>query len=297
MLFGALEAGGTKMVCAVGNEKGELLNQAVFKTRTPDETMPEMLRFFSGYPLAALGIASFGPLELHEDSEKYGFITATPKTAWIDYPLLPTFRGALNVPVGLDTDVNGAALAEYRLGAAKGLLSCLYVTVGTGVGGGLIVNGAPVHGLMHPELGHMLLKPDESDPMPRGVCPYHEGCLEGLASGPAIEKRWGKSAAELPPDHPAWRLEAEYLAQMCVNAMMTVSPEKIILGGGVMHQKHLYAMIAARAEALLNGYIRADGIRGGLTDYIVAPGLSDRAGILGALLLAMDAGQRGARNA
>lgn len=289
VVLGAIEAGGTKMVCAVGDETGRITERAVFPTLSPKETMPALIGFFASRAIQALGAASFGPLDLNPSSARFGYITATPKRLWIDYPLLPVLKKALSVPIGLDTDVNGAALGEARLGAAKGLSSCLYVTVGTGIGGGVVIGGAPVHGLMHPELGHILLKPDPDDPMPRGVCPYHESCLEGLASGPSIEKRWGKSAQELAKDHPAWRLEAEYLAQMCVDAMMMFSPEKIILGGGVMHQAHLYPLIRERVKALLNGYIRADAFRDGLDNYITAPGLGDHAGITGALLLAADA--------
>jgi len=182
-----------------------------------------------------------------------------------------------------------AALAEWKLGAARGLNSCMYVTVGTGVGAGLVVEGRLVHGLLHPELGHMLLRPESGDPAPKGFCPFHEGCIEGLASGPAMEKRWGRKAYELPPDHEAWDLEADYLAQMCMNALCAFSPEKIILGGGVMQQKHLFPRIREKTKVLLNGYIRHPRILNGMEDLITEPGLGTRSGALGALLLAREA--------
>ena len=292
MLFGALEAGGTKMVLSIGNEKNEILERASIPTRGPEETIREMNEWFAARGISALGIGTFGPVELSEGSPKYGWITTTPKLEWIDTPLLPAMRGALGVPALIDTDVNAAALAEYELGAARGLRSCFYVTVGTGVGAGLVVEGNLVHGMMHPEFGHVLLRQEEDDPTPDGFCPYHKGCLEGLANGPAIEKRWGRSAKELPEDHPAWDLEARYLAQMCIAAICTVSPEKIILGGGVMQQKHLFPRIRAAVRERLNGYIATPQILEEIDNYIVEPGLGTASGAMGALLLARRAMQR-----
>ena len=288
-LYGALEAGGTKMVLAIVNEQGELLEKTSLPTHSPSETMPQMISFFQNSPISSLGIGGFGPLDLNPASKTYGHITATPKLAWRDYPVLTAFREALHIPVGLDTDVNGAALAEASLGVAKGLSSCLYITVGTGIGGGVIIHGKPVHGLMHPEIGHIPVKPAPSDPMPQGICPYHGCCLEGMASGPAIEKRWGVSAKELPDTHPAWELEADYLAQLCASAMLSFSPEKIIMGGGVMQKKFLFPMIREKTLSLLHGYITHSVIDGGLKDYIVEPGLDTNSGILGAYLLAKQA--------
>ena len=231
MKYGALEAGGTKMVVAVADEGLHILARESIPTLTPAETMPRILDFFRMHQPDALGVGSFGPLDLHPASPTYGYITKTPKLAWCDYPLLPEMQKALGVPCALDTDVNAAALCEAELGAARGVKNCVYVTVGTGIGAGVYCEGNLVHGLMHPEWGHMLLAPRADDPMPQGVCPYHTACLEGLASGPAIEKRWGVSARELPQGHKAWALEAHYLAQMCVAALMILSPEKIVLGG------------------------------------------------------------------
>ena len=286
MRFGALEAGGTKMVLSVGNEKNELLEQAVIPTETPEKTIPAMISWFRDKNVVSLGIGSFGPVDLRTKSKTYGWITKTPKPGWSDQPLLPLIRDALGVPALIDTDVNAAALAEWKLGAAKGLSSCVYVTVGTGIGAGLVAEGRLVHGLVHPELGHIFLRREPDDPTPVGFCPYHRGCLEGLASGPAIEKRWGRKANELPPEHPAWDLEAAYLAQMCVNAICAYSPEKIILGGGVMQQKHLFPLIRQKTLALLNGYIQAEEILDGIDAYIVEPGLGTKSGAAGALLLA-----------
>ena len=289
MYFGTLEAGGTKMVLSVGNEKNELLEQASIPTEAPEKTIPAMIEWFRDKGIVSLGIGSFGPVDLNRDSATYGWITKTPKPGWSDKPLLPPMRDALGVPALIDTDVNAAALAEWKLGAAKGLNSCVYVTVGTGVGAGLVIGGALVHGLVHPEMGHMLLRQEAEDRTPDGFCPYHRGCLEGLASGPAIEKRWGRKAYDLPPDHEAWTLEAAYLAQMCMNAVCAYSPEKIILGGGVMQQKHLFPMIRKKTLELLNGYVQAKEILEGIDTYITEPGLGTKSGAVGALLLARQA--------
>ena len=291
MYFGTLEAGGTKMVLSVGNENNELLEQASIPTEAPEKTIPAMIEWFRDKGIAALGIGTFGPVDLRKDSPTYGWITKTPKPGWSDKPLLPPMRDALGVPALIDTDVNAAALAEWKLGAAKGLNSCLYVTVGTGIGAGLVIEGNLVHGLVHPELGHLLLCPEPGDPSPAGFCPYHRGCLEGLAAGPAIEKRWGKKGYELPLDHEAWDLEASYLAQMCMNVICAFSPEKIILGGGVMQQKHLFPLIREKTLKLLNSYVQAKEILEGIDSYIVEPGLGTKSGATGALLLAQQAYQ------
>lgn len=289
--YGALEAGGTKMVLSWLDENGQMLERLSIPTREPENTMPAMAAFFREHPIDALGIGCFGPLDLNPASPTYGSITATPKLSWRNYPILQEFIRQLNVPAALDTDVNGAALAEVRLGAARGLSSCLYVTVGTGIGGGLIIGGKPVHGLVHPEIGHQLMQPAANDPTPDGFCPYHKHCLEGLAAGPAIEKRWGISAKELPHDHPAWDLETTYLAQMCHNAIMAFSPEKIILGGGVMQQEFLFPIIRRKVLESLGGYVCSPAVDRGLEDYIVAPGLGVNSGVMGAYLLAQQAAE------
>ncbi len=286
MLLGALEAGGTKMICSLGDEQGHLLDRARFETWSPEETMPELLHYFAGKGIDALGIGSFGPLDLNPSSPTYGCITTTPKAKWQHYPLKKAFEDALNVPVALDTDVNAAVLAEQRLGAARGVSTCLYVTVGTGIGGGVMVNGELVHGLIHPELGHMLLRPAKDDPAPDGFCPFHASCAEGLASGTAIRKRWGVRAEELPLEHPAWQLEADYLAQLCMNALAVFSPEKIILGGGVMQKAGLIGLVRQSLQRMAGGYWQHKMLEEGLDEYIVLPALNGNSGAIGALLLA-----------
>ena len=289
MRLGALEAGGTKMVCAIGDENGNVFERESFPTKMPEETMPNIIAYFKEKGIEALGVSSFGPLNLDEKDSHYGDITTTPKPGWANYPLRRVLMEELGVPVGIDTDVNGAAMAEALIGAGKGLDSLVYYTIGTGIGGGAMVDGKRLHGLVHPEMGHMLLRPHKDDPTPRGFCPYHDGCLEGMANGPAIEKRWGVSAKELPEDHPAWDLEAEYLAQMCVNTIVVLSPKMIVLGGGVMHQMHLFPKIRKRTQELLNGYVAHDAVRVNIDNYIVPPALGDNAGAAGSLLLAVEA--------
>ena len=286
MLLGALEARGTKMICSTGDAQGRIFTRVSIPTAAPEETMEKIIAFFREARVDALGVASFGPLDLREGSPTYGYITSTPKPGWGNYPLLPALEGALGVPAAFDTDVNAAALGEATLGAAAGLSSCVYVTVGTGVGAGIFAEGRLVHGLVHPEFGHFTLRAHPDDPSPRGFCPYHEGCVEGLASGFSMENRWGQKAHLLPEGHPAWEIEAYYLAQMCQAAVVILSPEKIILGGGVMQQAHLFAAVREKARALLGGYVRHPAILEGMADYIVPPGLGVHSGVTGALLLA-----------
>ncbi len=290
MFIGALEAGGTKMVCSIGDERGNILQRAGFPTQMPEETINAIIDFIGRFGVKALGIGSFGPLDLHPSSPTYGCIMRCPRKEWSGYPLLSKLRSALSVPCAIDTDVNAAALAESILGAGKGTNSLLYVTVGSGIGGGLVLGDRIVHGLVHPEWGHMLMRPVRSETVPDGFCPFHRGCLEGLASGPAIEKRWGLSPRLMTPDHPAWDMEAEYLAEMCVNAIMTVSPEKIVLGGGVMQQSHLFPRVRSRVLELLGGYVLSDAVsKEGIGKYIVPPGLGVNSGVVGALLLGAQA--------
>lgn len=290
--IGALEAGGTKMVLAVYDEGGQELERLTIPTETPDITMPVMIDFFRSHAVDALGVGSFGPLDLRPDSPTYGFITSTPKLAWKDYPLLPRLLDGRDIPAAIDTDVNAAVIAEAELGAARGCESAVYVTVGTGVGGGVYVNGQTVHGLLHPEVGHMLLRPHPDDPIPHGVCPYHDGCLEGLAAGPAIGARVGGDARELDDAHPAFAIEAHYLAQMCVNLILTVSPERILLGGGVMQRAALLPMVRAETVRLLNGYVQASAITQDIDRYIVAPALFPVSGLVGSYLIGKQAMER-----
>jgi len=292
-MYGAIEAGGTKFVCAIGAGPGNLETVRI-PTTTPAATIESALDFFTRRraELQAVGIASFGPVDLNPESWTYGYITSTPKQGWDNCDLAGAIRKSLNVPVGFDTDVNGAAIGEARWGAARGLSDFLYLTVGTGIGGGAMVGGRVLHGLTHPEMGHIRVPHDRvADPFD-GCCPYHKDCLEGLASGPAIEARWGKPAHELPPEHPAFALEAKYLALGLATWVCTLSPQRIILGGGVMQQTRLFATIRAELLQLLNGYIDAREITDCADQYVVAPGLGTQSGVLGALALAEDAAAR-----
>ncbi len=289
MRIGALEAGGTKMVLGIFDEEGRLLEKTRMPTRSPDKTMPDMIAFFQENQIERLGIGCFGPLDLREDSPDYGNITSTPKADWRNYPLLRTFQEALGVPAAIDTDVNAAALAECRMGAARGCSSAVYVTVGTGIGAGVIVHGKTVHGLMHPEVGHMLIHPHPNDPLPRGICSYHDNCLEGLASGPALAKKAGQNPENLPDDDPIFTLEAGYLSQMCVNLIMVLCPEKIIIGGGVMQRGSLLNLIRKETVRMLGGYIQVPEITARIDSYIVMPELYPISGLIGAWLLGKEA--------
>ncbi len=287
-LYGGIEAGGTKFVCAVGTGPDDVRADVQFPTTTPQETIGRAIDFLAPFQarLSAIGIASFGPVDLNPASPTYGHITSTPKPGWANTDLAGAVGRALDLPVGFDTDVNGAALGEHRWGAAQGLDTFLYLTIGTGIGGGGMVGGKLMHGLVHPEMGHIRLPHDrEADPF-EGVCPYHGDCLEGLATGPALEARWGQRGETLPADHPAWPLEAHYLALGLVNLICTLSPQRIILGGGVMVERHLFPLIRAEVQELLNGYVQAPEILDDIDHYIVPPVLADRAGVLGAIALA-----------
>lgn len=284
--FGALEAGGTKMVCAIGNENGQILERVSIPTETPEKTMPALIDFFKDKGLAAIGIGCFGPVDLDKNSKTYGFITSTPKLSWKNYPIVAEFEKALGIPVGFDTDVNAAALGEAVWGCTKTVKNSIYITVGTGVGVGVIIDGKPYHGMIHPEGGHIFISRRKDDPMEQGICPYHATCLEGLASGPAIEKRWGVKGAALSDRKEVWELEAYYLGQAICTYIMTLSPERIILGGGVMHQTQLLPLVREKYKALLNGYIKTKELED-LDSYIVVQSLDDKQGIMGALKLGM----------
>jgi fructokinase len=278
---GGIEAGGSKFVCAVGNGPDNLESLEI-PTTSPAETMPRVIEFFRGRgPVEALGIGSFGPIDPDPQSATFGFITSTPKPAWRNFDLAGAIREALHVPVAFDTDVNAAALGEFLWGAAQRLHTFLYLTVGTGVGGGGMLNGRLMHGRRHPEMGHIRVPRDsERDPF-SGNCPYHGDCLEGLAAAPALEARWGQHPQALPADHPAWELEAHYLAMGIANLTCVLSPQRVVLGGGVMRREELYPMVREKVSILLNGYVDAPDI--------VAPGLGARAGVLGAIALAKSA--------
>jgi fructokinase len=290
-LYGGLEAGGSKCVCAVGTGPDDVHAVTRIATTTPSETIARVVRFFASYrdSLVALGIGAFGPLDPHPDSASFGYITSTPKPGWAYTDLAGAMRQAFHLPVAFDTDVNAAALGEYRWGAAQGLDTFVYLTIGTGIGGGAMVNGRTLHGLLHPEMGHIRLPHDwQADPF-SGHCPYHGDCLEGLAAGSALEARWGEPGAALPPDHSAWTLEAHYLALALVTYVCTLAPQRIIMGGGVMQQTHLFPRIRREVQQLLNDYVQTPTLQERIDDYIVPPVLGDRAGVLGALALAQQA--------
>jgi fructokinase len=280
-MLGAIEAGGTKFVCAVGDEKGNIAERIQIPTTVPGDTIPKVIDFFKGYPIKAIGIGSFGPIDVTIESPTYGQITSTPKPGWRDFPFVQSLKEAFSVPVGFNTDVNAAALGEATFGAARGLDSCLYITVGTGIGAGAIVHGKLLQGLTHPEMGHILVRRHPNDRY-EGKCPYHQDCLEGLAAGPAIEARWGEKGVSLVDREEVWDLEGYYIAQALMQYILILFPKKIILGGGVMNQKQVFTSIYKFLPEFINGYVMLPG----LPDYIVSPGLGDDAGITGSLLLA-----------
>lgn len=283
MRIGALEAGGTKMVCAIGNEKGEIFEKISIPTKTPETTMPEMIQWFKAKKIEALGIGCFGPIDPDKDSPTYGYITSTPKLAWKDYNIVGAFEECLSCPVGFDTDVNGSALGEVTFGQAKGKKNIVYLTVGTGIGAGVYAEGKLLHGMLHPEAGHILMRRREDDHY-EGKCPYHKTCLEGLAAGPAIEERWGKKGIELQDQDEVWDLEAYYLAQALTDYILILAPQLIILGGGVMHQEQLFTRIRSYVKEMLNGYIKTKELED-IDHYIVPASLHDDQGIMGALEL------------
>jgi fructokinase len=285
-MLGAIEAGGTKFVCAVGDEKGHIVDRIQIPTTVPAETMPKVVEFFKQHPVKAIGVGSFGPIDVNRESATYGNITSTPKPGWRDYPFVQSLRDAFSVPIGFNTDVNAAALGEATFGAAKGLDSCLYITVGTGIGAGAIVQGKLIQGLSHPEMGHILVRRHPNDEF-RGKCPYHHDCLEGLAAGPAIEERWGAKGDLLVDRMEVWDLEGYYIAQALMQYVLILSPKKIILGGGVMNQKQVFSSVYKYLKEFVNEYVALPE----LTEYIVGPGLGDNAGITGSLMLAHQAFQ------
>lgn len=290
-LFGGIEAGGTKFVCAIGTGPHDLRARTRFPTTAPDETIAQAIAYFQQQPepIDALGIGSFGPVDLMPTSPTYGWITTTPKDGWRQTDLYGALQRALDVPVGFDTDVNAAAIAEQRWGAAQHTDTILYITVGTGVGGGVLVDGKPVHGLLHPETGHIPVRHDwQADPF-AGICPFHGDCLEGLACGPALAARWGRPAETLPADHPAWELEAGYIAHGLVSCIYAFAPQRIILGGGVLQNEHLLPRIRVRVQDLLHGYLQTPAILEHIDTYIVSPALGGDAGVLGAIALAQQA--------
>lgn len=288
--YGALEAGGTKMVCAIGTENGEILEKVRIPTEEPRVCMQNILNFFQGKDLAALGVGCFGLLNLDRKDASFGSITTTPKLQWRNYPIYQQLRDALGIPVGIDTDVNAAAIGESAWGCTRDVETSIYVTVGTGIGVGVILNGAPFHGMIHPEAGHIAVCRRGDDPMVRGVCPYHANCAEGFASGPAIAQRWGRPAEELLDCAAVWEMEAYYIGQIICSYIYTYSPERIVLGGGVGEQELLLPLIRTEVKRQLGGYVQGKGLDH-LESYIVHSELNGQQGVLGCIKLAMDAEQ------
>ena len=284
-IFGALEAGGTKMVCAYGYADGSIIDRITIPTTTPEETMPKIISFFENRGICALGVGTFGPVDVDPDSDTFGKILDSPKIAWQHYPIRDVLKEALKVPVNVDTDVNGSCLGEMTFGCAKGLDNVVYLTIGTGIGAGIAVGGKLVHGMGHPEFGHIFVNRVRGDEY-KGFCPFHDNCLEGLAAGPAIAGRWGRKASELSGDEKVWELEADYIAQGLMALVMTVSPRKIVLGGGVMNQTQLFPIIRKKLLEKINGYVKGRELSD-IDNYVVPPSLNDDQGILGALQLAV----------
>lgn len=284
--FAVIEAGGTKFNCAIVNQHREILVTERIATTTPNQTLAQTIAFFQsqrrhGFEFDKLGLACFGPLDLNSDSDKYGSITTTPKLGWRNTPILNHLSNELLCDVFIDTDVNAAALAEQSWGAGRKCSNLVYVTIGTGVGAGVAINGEAVHGLIHPEIGHMLVGA-QSDI--KGVCPFHQNCVEGLVSGTAIKKIWGKSAEELEDNHPAWQFTAEIIGRFCHNLLMTFSPQVVVLGGGVMQKPGLLSKVIDYTQHSLGNYLTfPNNIQ--IEDIIQAPGLGEQSGLLGALAL------------
>lgn len=284
MHYGALEAGGTKMVCAIGTRDGEIIDKITIPTNTPSDTIPYIINYFKDKQILALGIGSFGPVDLNKNSSTYGHILSTPKLDWANYNLLGTLKDALNIPIALDTDVNAAALGEATFGSTKGLNTSLYITIGTGIGVGVYLNNSLHHGMLHPEAGHILLSRAPHD-IYKSSCPFHTDCFEGLASGSAMKARYQVNPYEIKENDEVWDLEAYYIAQALVNYTLMFSPHRIVLGGGIMHQKHLFPLIRSKFLALLNSYISTKELKD-IDNFIVPPALGDNQGIIGCIQLA-----------
>jgi fructokinase len=286
-LYGGVETGGTWCVCALGTAPDDVRECVEFPTTGPEATLERIVSFFRSHPApAAVGIGAFGPLDADPSSPTWGHVTTTPKPGWQHAALAPVVRDRLEVPVAFDTDVTAAAVAEHRWGAARGLPSACYLTVGTGIGAGLVIDERPVHGLVHPEAGHLRVPHDFARDPFEGVCPAHGDCWEGLASGKAIAQRWQAKPAELPTDHPAWELEAEYLALGILAIVSVASPHRIVVGGGVMQQPALLPLVRAHLRELVAGYLDTPLLGDRIDDYLVPPALGDRAGVLGGIALA-----------
>ena len=291
-MFIGIEAGGTKFNCIIAEDPERILAEKRIATTAPEQTMQETIQFIhqttasSSQKIQAVGIGSFGPLDIDPGSRNFGSITSTPKTVWKNFNIKKAFQDALQLPVAIDTDVNAAAYGEFLWGAGQGKKYILYLTIGTGIGGGFVINGKPYHGMLHPEMGHIFLPVNLQSDAFRGICPYHGNCFEGLASGPALQAHWGIEASQLPKEYAAWEEEAHIIALALCSYICILSPDIIILGGGVMQQAQLFPLLWKKVPQLLNGYIQAESIIKNMNTYIVPPGLGSRSGVMGALALA-----------
>ena len=289
-LYGGIEGGGTKFNCAVGDGPDNIVAEARFPTTTPHETIGQVCKFFTPYvsQLHGIGLGSFGPFEVDPTLPTYGYITTTPKPHWGNTNILGMLQEALKLPIVVDMDVVVAGLGEAKWGASKNDSHSLYLTIGTGIGGGYIVEGRPMRGLTSLEMGHVRIPHDrELDPF-QGACPYHGDCFEGLAAGPAVEARLGQRGETLPDDHPFWDMEAGYIASALVNSILSLAPHRIIIGGGVMQKSFMFPAVRKKVQGLLNDYIRHDMVLNKIDEYIVPPALAGRSGMLGAIALIMD---------
>jgi len=292
-IYGAVELGGTMITTIIARDTKSIIRKKVFPTLNPKDSIQDIINFFkSGFTdtdflMQAIGIGSFGPLDLNPESRTFGYITSTPKQGWEFFNIKGEIEKALGVKAYLETDVNAAALGEYFLFPANRIRNLAYITIGTGIGAGIIINGKLIHGLVHPEFGHIRIPHDfRKDPF-QGICPFHRDCFEGLASGPAMTERWHQPPEEIPIDHMAWSLEGEYIAYAVANLICTVSPEIIVIGGGVMYRHHLYKIVQEKTRSVLNGYIKSKAVEDNISEYIVPPRLKDDSGILGALSMAI----------
>jgi len=292
MLYGAIEAGGTKFVCAVADEDLNIIDKVKIDTLEPEYTMGKTKEFFRKYVIVSLGIGTFGPVDIHKESDDYGMIQNTPKLKWRNYNIIKSLQDEINVPMIIDTDVNAAALGEYKMGHGVDKRSVLYITIGTGVGAGFAVDGETLRGLTHPEMGHVLVRQHKDDNFD-GSCPSHKNCLEGLVAGPAIEARCGQKGHLLPEDHKVWDFAADYIGQALMSYNLILSPEVILIGGGVSQQEHLFPKIRKAFKKHMNSYISHPVFETDLSEYIRYPKNGQLAGLYGSFQLAIKAYEEG----
>lgn len=288
-MYGAIEAGGTKFVCAVIDDEMTVIDSVTIATEAPEVTMAGTIEFFKQYEgIKSIGVGAFGPVEINPASDRYGEVLNTPKLKWRNYNIYKALKDAFDIPIKIDTDVNAAALGEYMEGYGRGKRSVLYITIGTGVGAGFVIDGKTLYGLTHPEMGHILLKPMDGDSF-KGHCPSHGNCLEGMVAGPAIEQRAGRKGHELKADDHIWDYVADYIGQACMSFNLILSPEIILIGGGVAQQGHLFPKIRSAFKKHMNGYMDHPVLNGDLEDYIIYPKNGQNAGLVGAMYLAKQA--------